>query len=92
MTSRASKVTTVTGTISKLETDRTEEVGKSMGLIIPVWKQVVRSCFISRRVITINPQSMLFFISKRKALMMCVLMMHSSKTSSVKLMETILKV
>ena len=27
MTSRASKVTTMTGTISKLETDRTEEVG-----------------------------------------------------------------
>ena len=26
MTSRASKVTTMTGTISKLETDRTEEV------------------------------------------------------------------
>lgn len=31
MTSRASKVTTVTGTISKLETDRTEEVGNQWG-------------------------------------------------------------
>lgn len=47
MTSRASKVTTVTGTISKLETDRTEEVSKSVGLIIPVSKKAVRSCFIT---------------------------------------------
>lgn len=41
MTSRASKVTTVTGTISKLETDRTEEVSKSVGLIIPVWNRLL---------------------------------------------------
>lgn len=66
MTSRASKVTTVTGTISKLETDRTEEVNKSVGLIIPVWKKAVRSCFISKRVFIINPHSLLFPIMKRE--------------------------
>lgn len=65
MTSRASKVTTVTGTISKLETDRTEEVSKSVGLIIPVWNQAVRSCFISKRVFIINRQPLLFLFFKR---------------------------
>lgn len=71
MTSRASKVTTVTGTISKLETDRTEEVSKSVGLIIPVWNQAVRSCFISKRVFIINRQPLLFLFFLKENQYMC---------------------
>lgn len=44
---RVSKVIIVIGIISKLEIDRTEEVSKLVGLIILVWKKVVRFCFIS---------------------------------------------
>lgn len=51
---RVSKVIIVIGIISKLEIDCMEEVSKLVGLIILVWKKVVRFCFISKRVFIIN--------------------------------------